>query len=117
MELTDMGASKLERATIGALGGVRIFKTTTTPLLTGTARVGQVSADSSGYQAYVMGKGALGAIDLKTARLRSYIKSLGSAGTSDPIDQLMTVGVKFYFAALAKDTTNRLVTTASGNAT
>ena len=55
----------------------------------------------------------MGAIDLTTARLKSYIKELGSAGTSDPINQFMTVGVKFYFTALQKDT-NRFVMTASG---
>lgn len=111
MELTDTGASKLERATIGALGGVRIFKTTNAPVL---AALGGLSASNSGHQAFVMGPGAVGAIDLATSRLRSYIKGLGSAGTEDPIDQVMTVGVKFYFAAIAKDVASRSVRTVSG---
>jgi len=100
MELTDAGASKLERATIGALGGVRIFKTTNTPKLGNNGGAMSAAAAVSGYQAYVMGPGAVGAVDLATSRLKSYIKEPGSAGTGDPIDQRMTVGVKFYFAAL-----------------
>ena len=111
MELTDVGATKLERATIGALGGVRIFKTTNAPKI---LALGGMSATTSGHGSYVMGPGAIGAIDLSTARLKTYIKELGSAGWADPIDQKMTVGVKFYFASLAKDVTNRLVRTASG---
>ena len=117
MENTEHGASMLEMAHVAKLGGVRIFESNGNPTLTGTAAVGAISADNSGFQAYVMGPGAVGAIDLATAKLRTYIKELGSAGTADPIDQLMTVGVKFYFAALQKDVDNRLVKTGSGKAT
>jgi len=53
-------------------------------------------------------------VDLATSRLRTYMKPLGSAGADDPIDQKMTAGVKFYFTAIAMDTANRLVKTASG---
>jgi N4-gp56 family major capsid protein len=116
LEATEIGAKKLEMATIGKLGGIRIFESTGSPLLTGTTTTGAISADSSGYQAYVMGPGAVAAVDLATAKLRSYVKGLGSAGTADPIDQLMTLGVKFYFASTIMDAT-RLVKTGSGNAT
>lgn len=113
LENTEEGAQKLMRATIGTLGGIRVFETTATPKLGNNEGAMSAVAAASGYQAYVMGPGALGAIDLATAKLRTYIKQLGSAGTADPVDQLMTVGVKFYFAALKKDT-NRFVMTASG---
>lgn len=113
MELTDVGASKLERCTIGALGGVRVMKTTNCPRLGTSTAIGGFSADNSGYQSFVMGPGALGAIDLSTARLKAFVKPPGSGGTSDPIDQLMTAGVKFYFAPIKKDIT-RVVRTASG---
>lgn len=112
LEGTETGVKAIQRAMIGKLGGIRIFETTNTPtIINGTSISG--AASSSGFQAYVMGPGAIGAIDLSTAKLRSYVKALGSAGTADPIDQLMTVGVKFYFAPLKKDT-NRFVYTASG---
>lgn len=112
LEDTESGVEAIKQAMIGHLGGVRIFETTNSPVQI-CAQMMSGIAGASGFQAYVMGPGAIGAIDLSTAKLRSYIKGLGSAGTSDPIDQLMTVGVKFYFAPLAKDT-NRWVYTGSG---
>ena len=112
LEGTEKGASKLEMARMGRLGGITLHETTNTPVQI-CAQMMSAAASTSGFQAYVMGPGAVGAIDLSTAKLRSYIKSLGSAGTADPIDQLMTVGVKFYFVPLAKDS-NRWVYTGSG---
>lgn len=112
LQATDTGAKKLLRASMGELGGVRIFKSTqSAPYRVGA---GGLSANATGYQAFVMGPGAVGAVDLATARLKTYIKPLGSAGADDPVDQKMTVGVKFYFTAVAMDTTNRLVRTVSG---
>lgn len=111
---TESGFKQLQEATIGKLGGIRIVETTTTPVIANG--VGGVSEGAnSGYAAYVMGPGAVGAVDLANSRLKTYIKPFGSGGaTGDPIDQFMTVGVKFYFAAVAMDTTKRLVRTASG---
>jgi len=113
MENTELGARKLEMATIGKLGNVRIFENTNAAP-DKIDNSGAVSAEHSGYHAYVFGPGAVGAVDLATARLKTFIKPVGSAGASDPINQKMTAGVKFYFAAIAKDTTNRIVHTASG---
>lgn len=111
---TESGFKQLQEATIGKLGGIRIVETTTTPVIANG--VGGVSEGAnSGYAAYVMGPGAVGAVDLANSRLKTYIKPFGSGGaTGDPIDQFMTVGVKFYFAAVKMDVANRLVRTASG---
>ncbi len=108
----------LERATIGTLGNVSIIQNTNTAkyLVCGTGGMCG-AAGNSGYQAYVFGPGAAAAVDLATARLRTYTKGLGSAGTQDPIDQNMSVGVKAYFVAIAMDKVNRAVKTASGKST
>lgn len=114
MELTDMGAKKLESATIGKLAGIRVVETTSVPKIANG--IGGISEGAnSGYQSFVMGPGAVGAVDLANSKLQTIIKGLGSAGTADPVNQEMTAGVKFYFAAVAMDTTNRLVRTASGS--
>jgi N4-gp56 family major capsid protein len=114
MELTDLGAKKLENATIGKLAGVRVVETTSVPKIANG--VGGISEGAnSGYASFVMGPGAVGAVDLQNSKLQTIIKGLGSAGTADPVNQEMTAGVKFYFAAVAMDTTNRLVRTASGS--
>ena len=111
---TDVGASKLQRATIGVLGGVRVLETTNfTKLANGAGGISEGA--NSGYQGFVMGPGAVAAVDLTTARLKSFIKNFGQAGIYDPIDQVMTAGIKFYFCSIAMDTSNRLVRTAYGS--
>ena len=42
----------------------------------------------------VFGKNAYGVVDLEAENLRSIIKPKGSAGTSDPLDQISTIGWK-----------------------
>ncbi len=42
----------------------------------------------------IFGKNAYGVIDLEGGNLRSIIKPKGSAGTSDPLDQISTIGWK-----------------------
>jgi len=115
LENTEFGAKKLERATIGVLGNIRVIENTNAPKTVngGTAAAG-ISASNSGYVAYVMGPGAAAAVDLSTARLKTYMKALGSAGTTDPIDQEMTAGVKFYFVAIGMDVRNRMRSIPSG---
>jgi len=109
---TDYGAQKLERMGATVLGNVRIWKSNHSGK--GVFAAGGMSAGNSGHMSFVMAPGAVAAVDLATSRLRTYMKPLGSAGADDPIDQKMTAGVKFYFTAIAMDTANRLVKTASG---
>jgi len=112
LESTEFGAQKLARATMGVLGNIRIIENTNAPK---TAHaVGGLSASNSGYIAYIMGPGGAAAVDLQTARLKTFLKPLGSAGTTDPLDQEMTAGVKFYFVAVGMDIRNRIRSTASG---
>lgn len=120
LEHTEMGARKLERATIGALGRVRVLESTQsakslyTAASAEVASIGGMISSQSGYQALVMGPGAFAAVDLENQRPRVYVKGFGSAGTADPINQISSAGIKGYFTAIAMDTTNRLVRTASG---
>lgn len=120
LEGTEAGAAKLTRASIGILGRVRILETTQSAkaLYTGAsaevASIGGMISSVSGYQALVMGPGAFAAVDLENQRPQVYVKGFGSAGTADPINQVSSAGIKGYFTAIAMDTTNRLVRTASG---
>jgi N4-gp56 family major capsid protein len=111
LELTELGARKLERATIGNLGGIRVVESNRLPRKVG---VGGMSAKNSGYQAFVMGPGTVASVDLATARLKTFIKGFGEAGIYDPIDQGMTAGLKLYYTAIAMDTGNRLARTVAG---
>lgn len=109
---TEIGAKKLERMTISVLGRVQVIESTWSPKF--SAGVEGASAGACCYTAYVMGPGAFAAIDLATAQLKTYIKGPGTAGALDPIDQISTVGAKFYFGAAQMDVTNRQVRITSG---
>lgn len=109
MQMTDFGAKKLVNATAGVLGGQRVIRSTHSARLlyhatsdTPSAGAGGMESANCGYQVYSMGPGAVGAIDLGTTRFRTYVKGFPTGGTYDPIEQLMTAGVKFRFAAVKK---------------
>lgn len=74
---------------IGKLFGVIFVESTQASVATGA---GASSADVG--QTLVFGKNAYGVIELEGGNLKSIIKPRGSAGTSDPLDQISTVGWK-----------------------
>jgi N4-gp56 family major capsid protein len=115
LENTEFGAQKLARATMGTLGNIRIIQNTNAPKAhNGGAAAAGFSAGASGWSALIMGPGAAAAVDLQTARLKTFIKPLGSAGALDGLNQLMTAGLKFYFVAVMMDGSNRLLSIPSG---
>lgn len=112
MQTTEAGVRKIENHTIDRIAGCRIIESSYSAKAVRGA--GGMSGRASGFQGYVLAPGAVGAVDLANSRLRTYTKGFGSAGTADAIDQVMSVGIKFYFAAVKMDTANRLIRTASG---
>ena len=69
--------------------------------LSSNARL-QTSLGLSGadiYHTLIMGKEYYGITEFSAHTLRSYIKGPGSAGTSDPLDQVSTVGWKTSLAS------------------
>ena len=123
LEATEIGAKALEKASIGVLGNVRIYQTTWgSQAVTSVGGLMSAASGAAGHQAFILAPGAFAKVDLATARLKTYWKPAGSAGTADPIDQFSTAGVKFYATAVAMDvgTTaapKRLVKVVSGNGT
>lgn len=114
---TDVGANKLERLTVNVLGRVRVMESTWSPRsYTGVAATSAagLSVGATGYEAYFTGQGAFACTDLATARLETIVHPPGSSGTYDAVDEIGTVGCKFYYGAGAMDTTNRLVRVVSG---
>lgn len=74
---------------IGKLFGVIFVESTQASIL---PEEGANQADVG--QTLVFGKNAYGVIELEGGNLKSIIKPRGSAGTSDPLDQISTVGWK-----------------------
>lgn len=74
---------------VGRLFGVRLVKTTLAKVFKGE---GAESADVASV--IVLGRDAYGVSDWHGANPRVIVKSKGSAGTADPLDQISTVGWK-----------------------
>ena len=74
---------------VGRIGGVRLVETTEAKIFEGAGNGG---ADVASV--IVLGKGAYRYTSLKGAKPRVIVKPAGSAGTSDPLDQISTVGWK-----------------------
>lgn len=58
--------------------------------------IGYVSAGT--YNIPIIGQHAYGTVNLDGNNARNIVKALGSGGTSDPLDQRMTIGWKAMFA-------------------
>ncbi len=82
-------AEQLFTGEIGKLFGVIFVESTQAAVVAG----GGASSCDIG-QTLVFGKNAYGVIELEGGNLKSIIKPRGSAGTSDPLDQISTVGWK-----------------------
>lgn len=74
---------------VGRLFGVRLVETTEAKIFEGAGASG---ADVASV--IVLGQYAYGVTSLKGAKPRVIVKSAGSAGTADPLDQISTVGWK-----------------------
>lgn len=74
---------------VGRLFGVRLVETTEAKIFEGAGTDG---ADVASV--IVLGQYAYGVTSLKGAKPRVIVKSAGSAGTADPLDQISTVGWK-----------------------
>ena len=74
---------------IGRLFGVRIVQSTEAKIF---ENAGASSADVASI--IVLGQYAYGYTSWKGAKPRVIVKSVGSAGTNDPLDQISTIGWK-----------------------
>ncbi len=74
---------------IGRIAGVRFVETTEAKIWAGAG------ADSRAvYSTLVLGENAYGVTEISGGGLQHIVKQLGSAGTSDPLEQRATVGWK-----------------------
>ncbi len=74
---------------IGKIAGVRFVETTEAKIFAGGGSGGR-----SVYATLILGANAYGITDIEGGGLRTIVKQMGSAGTSDPLDQRSTVGWK-----------------------
>lgn len=76
-------------------GQIRFIETTNAKVFTGGG-----SGGADVYATLIFGRDAYGVTRISTEALKKIIKPLGSAGTSDPLDQRSTIGWKITFVAV-----------------
>lgn len=82
---------------IGKLWGCRFIESN-------NAQTGLNGSSVVTYRNYVVGRGAIGIVDLAgNSSVKTFRKPLGSAGSADPIDQISTVGEKFWMVTKVLD--------------
>lgn len=79
---------------IGRIEGVRFVETSEAKVFTGAGAGGR-----DVYSTLILGGDAYGVTEITGGGLQHIIKQLGSAGTSDPLDQRATAGWKATKAA------------------
>lgn len=84
----------VRKGLIGSLYGVELYRSSHIR----SAGTRDASGNTNVYMHPIFGMNAYGTVDLEGAGLKIITKQLGSGGTADPLDQLATVGYKFYFA-------------------
>ena len=72
---------------VGKLSGIRFME---------TSNIDSIASTTTVYPTYVFGKDAYGVADWQN--METYYKPVGSAGSSDPMNQIATVGAKVSFA-------------------
>ena len=81
--------SDMYEGEIGKIHGVRFVETTEAKVWAGAG-----ASSRAVYSTLVLGENAYGVTEISGGGLQHIVKQLGSAGTSDPIDQRATVGWK-----------------------
>lgn len=82
--------TNLYEGEIGELAGVRFVQTTEAKIYTGTGCPEGLAVFGSLF----IGEGAYGTTEISGGGLQTFVKQLGSGGTSDPLNQRSTVGWK-----------------------
>lgn len=90
------GGTAIMEGEIGKIAGVRFIETTKVKVTNNTA-----STPVPVHSVMIIGKDAYGVVDVEgTARPEMIAKGLGSAGTSDPLNQIATAGWKAAMTAV-----------------
>lgn len=114
---TAGGQDRIYHGEVGSLYGTRVIESSEAKqLLPTTASLYRISEKASGFVTTTIAPGAFGVVELDGSAASVFVKQVGSSGTTDPINQLGSVGVKTYFTSVVLDA-NRMVRFATGGHT
>ncbi len=89
------------RGEMGRIFGTRIVTSTNNKQFLGTG----ISTGASGFRSYVLAPDSYYVTEISDMTAKTFVKQLGSGGTSDPVNQIATVGAKVFFTAIAANWT------------
>lgn len=93
------GGKAIIKGEIGKLAGVRFVESTNA-----LVKEGEGASGADVYCSMIIGRGAYGIPDIAgSKKTRVIVKSLGSGGTNDPLDQRATIGWKSLFGTVRLD--------------
>ena len=93
------GSQKIFDGEIGKMHGVRYIESTLAPIFEGEG-----AGDIDVYGTILLAANGYGVPDIAgSSKPKTIVKSLGSGGTSDPLEQRSSIGWKAYLAAVRLD--------------
>lgn len=93
------GGKAIIKGEIGKLAGVRFVESTNA-----LVKEGKGASGADVYCSMIIGRGAYGIPDIAgSKKTKVIVKSLGSGGTNDPLDQRATIGWKSLFGTVRLD--------------
>lgn len=95
VKVEEYGQKKAMAGEVGALNEVRFIETTNA-YVESSAGAGSIDV----YHTIILGSNAYGVSRISGAAMQNIIKPLGSAGSSDPLNQRQTSGWKAIFVAV-----------------
>ena len=92
-------ATKFENGEVGRVEGVRFVETSIAAITKNTGEAGGLGV----YHCLFFGADAYSVLDLDGQGVKVIVKTPGSAGTADPLDQRCSIGWKLWNGAAVKD--------------
>lgn len=104
---------KIFAGELGRIGGVRVIETPSIQFYANASNGAGAAGDVDVYPTYIIGVDAFGHVT--SGGMQTFIEWFGSAGSTDPLHQRMTVGAKMRigFALLREEALVRLETSSS----
>lgn len=92
-------ATKFENGEVGRVEGVRFVETSIAAITKNSGEAGGLGV----YHCLFFGADAYSVLDLDGRGVKTIVKTPGSAGTADPLDQRCSIGWKLWNGAAVKD--------------
>jgi N4-gp56 family major capsid protein len=94
LKYTEGNADRIYLGEVGRLYGARFITSSN------IKRIALSDQSTSGVREYMFAPDSFYVTEISDMTAKTYVKNLGSGGTSDPVNQIATVGAKVYFGVV-----------------